>query len=112
MLTGDKGLTARQIGISCGLISQQVEQNLLVVDDTVEPEALLESLKAQEEKSKAQPDSQLMISGQSMTKALEDSSCKQIAIQLVMQAPSVILYRSSPAQKAEMVKLIKREAKG
>lgn len=57
MLTGDKGLTARQIGISCGLISQQVEQNLLTVDDTVEPDALLDSLKAQEEKSNAQIDS-------------------------------------------------------
>ena len=29
-----------------------------------------------------------------------------------MQAESVIMYRSSPAQKAEMVKLVKKEANG
>jgi len=31
---------------------------------------------------------------------------------LIMEAESVIMYRSSPAQKAEMVNMVKKEAKG
>ena len=47
-----------------------------------------------------------------MALALEKAETKEKIADLVMKADSVILYRSSPAQKAEMVELIKKRAKG
>ena len=46
-----------------------------------------------------------------MAKALESAVTTELVADVVMMADSVILYRSSPAQKAEMVELVKKREK-
>ena len=43
---------------------------------------------------------------------LSNVGLTKLLLPLLMDAESVIMYRSSPAQKAEIVKLIKTQAKG
>ena len=51
---------------------------------------------------------QIVVSGQSMTSALSTGGqSKSLMIEILKKAESVVLYRSSPSQKAEMVHLIK-----
>lgn len=47
-----------------------------------------------------------------MARALETIDLRELVIKIATMAHSVILYRSSPAQKADMVNLIKNNDKG
>ena len=52
----------------------------------------------------------LQISGETISHALLDPEICDELKSLIMEAQSVIVYRSSPAQKAQVVKLVKLEA--
>ena len=61
MLTGDKGETAKMIGISCGLLSNSKEINLVKIDDD------FDQIKATFSKLKDETKFELMISGRSLS---------------------------------------------
>lgn len=48
-----------------------------------------------------------MVDGQTMAEILSNSELKETIKELLLSAESVILYRSSPLQKAELVSLMK-----
>ena len=37
MLTGDKGLTAKQIGKACGIVGEDIDSKLFEIADEVDP---------------------------------------------------------------------------
>ncbi len=55
-----------------------------------------------------------MVSGTAflVVQKLEESVLNKFNTEVLLQADSVILYRSSPKQKADAVNLVKRELKG
>ena len=119
MLTGDKGLTAEQIGISCGIIPANAKKDtegqpatLFEVEDTRNVDLLKKSLHDCFEFFGKVELPKLKISGSTMARALETTDLRELVIKIATMAHSVILYRSSPAQKADMVNLIKNNDKG
>jgi magnesium-transporting ATPase (P-type) len=129
MLTGDKGLTAKEIGVSCGLLPESKKSNEDVTKNNSEHEeekkgnlicefeestdnagALEKETDAFIEKVKLYESYQIMISGKVIAIAL-DADMKSMA-NLMLSANSVIVYRSSPLQKAEVVKFMKRYTGG
>lgn len=61
MLTGDKGETAKMIGISCGLLSNSKEIKLVKIDDD------FDQIKVTISKLKDETKFELMISGRSLS---------------------------------------------
>lgn len=112
MLTGDKGETAQEIGFSCGLI-QKDKQEVITLDET--PSQLIKDtinlLDKALEKSLATQDFGLLIGGDFLHKTLCSESESGKLLQIFMKASSVIVYRCSPAQKAEIVTLVKTRVK-
>jgi len=51
---------------------------------------------------------QVMIQGSTMAVVFTDLSIQQEVTKFLLEADSVILYRSSPSQKAELVDLMKK----
>lgn len=109
MLTGDKGATAKMIGLRCGMIpkeslklkfsdrEKQPSQQILVqvLETRVREELLTEIERVKNEVFLCKY--QLMISGATMAVILEDLVLQEGVKQLFLEAESVILYRSSPS---------------
>lgn len=141
MLTGDKGLTALEIGVSCGLIPQDrqdmreeqegnlptvqnnlaTEQNindssanekgtkvLMFEDNDLDATQLWEKIKRFLMQVKNEKDYAVLISGMVIAVALDNGFTHPDLGVLLRNASSVVVYRSSPAQKAEVVTFMKR----
>mmetsp|Transcript_39326 Transcript_39326/g.51464 ORF Transcript_39326/g.51464 Transcript_39326/m.51464 type:complete len:561 (-) Transcript_39326:183-1865(-) len=142
MLTGDKGLTALEIGVSCGLIPQNriesreevshnatqpnqliTDQNvnvtegdndekatkvLMFEDDDNDATLLYEKIKKFLRQVEGQTGYCVLISGMVIAIALDSPFMHPELGKLLKNASSVIVYRSSPAQKAEVVTFMKR----
>lgn len=103
MLTGDKGLTAKEIGVSCGLIPNQDaakedkgEASVLEFKDLYEEDEELEAdaKKFVDISQKLQKNYQVLISGKVIAQALDNNSAS--IGELLLHAESVVVYRSSP----------------
>ena len=103
MLTGDKGLTAKEIGVSCGLIPKQEGESQKTEKPSIfefkefyaEPEDLeKEAEKFVQESKTLGKNYQVLISGKVIAQAL-DNSGESIG-ELLLHAESVVVYRSSP----------------
>lgn len=118
MLTGDKGLTAKEIGVSCGLLPEvskvQDDDSKNIVVEFKEAyddeEALLTECEKFVEIVKAYDSYQILIAGKVIAIAL-DADMQPLAT-LLLSAESVVVYRSSPLQKAEVVNFMKRYTGG
>ncbi|KAG9152886.1 hypothetical protein Leryth_012506 [Lithospermum erythrorhizon] len=125
VLTGDKMETAINIGYSCSLLRQGMQQITITLDipeikelekaaaeKTVIAKASKQYVIRQIKEGKAQITSSkseacaLIIDGRSLTYALEDD-IKQQFLELAISCASVICCRSSPIQKALVTRLVK-----
>lgn len=118
VLTGDRQETAINIGMSCKLLSE--DMNLLIINEVSKRDTRLnlqEKLAAiQEHQHDAEDGSldsslALIIDGQSLSYALEPD-LEDLFIQLGSRCKAVICCRVSPLQKALVVKMVKRKKKG
>ncbi|KZT04791.1 phospholipid-translocating P-type ATPase [Laetiporus sulphureus 93-53] len=116
VLTGDRQETAINIGMSCRLISESM--NLIIVNEETmleTQEFITKRLSAiKNQRSTGEPgeleDLALIIDGKSLGFALE----KEIALaflELALMCKAVICCRVSPLQKAQVVKLVKKNQK-
>lgn len=92
ILTGDKGATANQIGISCGVLSPN--------RTIVQVEEINEKTNPKEWEGK-----DILISGQVITEILDT---KPEYMMHLKDAEGLVVYRSSPAQKADIVSFVRR----
>lgn len=117
VLTGDRQETAINIGMSCKLLSE--DMNLLIINEETKMETKLnlqEKLSAIQEHQYDVEDGSLdsslalIIDGHSLSFALEPD-LEDLFIQLGTRCKAVICCRVSPLQKALVVKLVKRKKK-
>jgi phospholipid-transporting ATPase len=113
VLTGDRQETAINIGMSCKLLSE--DMNLLIVNEET-PEATKENIKSKLEAINEYRISQhdidtlaLVIDGQSLGYALDH--CDDLLLELGCLCKAVICCRVSPLQKALVVKMVKHKKK-
>jgi phospholipid-transporting ATPase len=99
ILTGDKGATANQIGISCGVLSPKREiVQIDELNDKTDP--------------KAWKGKDVLIGGQVITELLEaKASGENNMIDYLMDSEGLVVYRSSPQQKADIVRTVKKARK-
>ncbi|CCE82262.1 Piso0_001979 [Millerozyma farinosa CBS 7064] len=117
ILTGDRQETAINIGMSCKLLSE--DMNLLIINEETKRDTALnlrEKLAAIEEHQHELEDSAfdtlaLIIDGHSLNYAL-DPDLEDLFISLGAKCKAVICCRVSPLQKALVVKMVKRKKKG
>lgn len=143
MLTGDKGLTAKEIAVSCGMIPENSttasatqtdgsdtnkgtpssskvaplvqESGSLIFDfdeALLDPAAIQEKICEYIESSKTCAKYTVLISGITMQKVLDNKFTHTSAAELLLKAESVIMFRSSPSQKAEVVLFMKKATNG
>jgi phospholipid-translocating ATPase len=125
VLTGDKIETAINIGFSCNLLSNDME--LLIIrpdeknDTKVEVDAQLTeylskfSMEGSEEELKhamadhsiPTADASVIIDGVALASVFEDDSLKRKFLLLCKQCKAVLCCRVSPAQKAQVVSLVR-----
>lgn len=117
VLTGDRQETAINIGMSCKLLSE--DMNLLIINEETKNDTRLnlqEKISAiQEHQYDIEDDTlesslALVIDGHSLTFALEPD-LEDMFIQLGSLCKAVICCRVSPLQKALVVKMVKRKKK-
>lgn len=118
VLTGDRQETAINIGMSCKLLSE--DMNLLIINEETKKDTkmnLQEKLAAIHEHQNDMEDGALdsslalIIDGHSLAFALEPE-LEDLFIQLGTRCKAVICCRVSPLQKALVVKMVKRKKKG
>ncbi|CUM66958.1 uncharacterized protein PRCAT00004645001 [Priceomyces carsonii] len=118
ILTGDRQETAINIGMSCKLLSE--DMNLLIINEDNKRDTelnLREKLSAIQnhqldgEDLSLESSLTLIIDGHSLTYALEPE-LEDLFVDLGSRCKSVICCRVSPLQKAMVVKVIKRKKKG
>ncbi|KAK6460432.1 membrane-spanning Ca-ATPase [Scheffersomyces coipomensis] len=117
VLTGDRQETAINIGMSCKLLSE--DMNLLIVNEETKNNVRLnleEKLKAINEhqfdldEGALESSLALIIDGHSLAFALEPD-LEDLFIQLGTKCKAVVCCRVSPLQKALVVKMVKRKKK-
>lgn len=111
VLTGDRQETAINIGMSCKLLSE--DMNLLIVNEENKQDTLrnllekIKALKQHPELSDSDMDSlALVIDGKSLTFALEPD-LQDLLLEIGVLCKAVICCRVSPLQKALVVKMVK-----
>lgn len=114
VLTGDRQETAINIGLSCKLISE--DMNLLIINEESKAATRdslvkkLEAIRGQKDQNTEMDVLALVIDGKSLTYALEKDLEKSF-LDLAVMCKALICCRVSPLQKALVVKLVKRHLK-
>ena len=119
MLTGDKGETALEIGLRCGLYDLQQMRVIKIVEST-DVEVLsqdlnthLASLNIMVDNDDIEHDKSfdrfaLAVAGRSLPVIYESEMLSNLINKLFAKSEAVIVFRSSPAQKAETVRYISK----
>lgn len=108
MLTGDKGETAEQIGLSTGLLSKDIKATWLT-EELIKKKAVTMHVKAQKQ---SEEDQELLIDGTVMARIITSDHTKNLVLPMLLKAKGVVIYRASPSQKAQLVTFIKKNCKG
>lgn len=117
ILTGDRQETAINIGMSCKLLSE--DMNLLIINEETKADTKLNLREKLDAISEHQHDMDasvldsslaLIIDGHSLGFALE-SDLEDLFLSLATRCKAVICCRVSPLQKALVVKMVKRKKK-
>ena len=114
VLTGDRQETAINIGLSCKLISEDMnliiinEENKNATRDSITKK--LTAIRGQKDQGVEMDVLALVIDGKSLTFALE-KDLEKTFLDLAVMCKAVICCRVSPLQKALVVKLVKRHLK-
>lgn len=94
MLTGDKGETAKEIGINCGLFQKENFQ-IYKIDESEKEGSLLESLISIN--NMKEKDFGFMIAGQELPKVFGNLQNSNLFLEIIRKATAVIVFRSSPS---------------
>ena len=105
IVTGDKNSTAKCIGFTSGVFSR--DRKIVQVDDVFANEAdekkLINKLTYE--------DSDLLISGKAICSLIARSNTDKVQIKSLVESflkvKGLVVYRASPAEKAELVKLVR-----
>lgn len=93
MLTGDKGETAQQIGLSTGLLSKEVKA-IWLTEELLKKRAVTmktgQTIEDQEE-------IELLIDGTTMARIISSDNTRDLALPLLLKAKGVVIYRASPS---------------
>ena len=114
VLTGDRQETAINVGMSCKLLSE--DMNLLIINEETKEDTcdnMIEKLTVLNGNEISEEDKSclaLVIDGKSLEYALE-SDLEDMFLQIGTICKAVICCRVSPLQKALVVKLVKRKKK-
>ncbi|ORY86128.1 hypothetical protein BCR37DRAFT_335757, partial [Protomyces lactucae-debilis] len=109
MLTGDKRETAINIGHSCGLIK---DYSTTIILDKEDPEmAGIMATRVLEIIDETIVHSVVVVDGMTLAVIEEDLSLKTLFLDLGVKANSVICCRASPAQKALLVRHVRKQVK-
>ncbi|RHY32050.1 hypothetical protein DYB32_002918 [Aphanomyces invadans] len=109
MLTGDKEETAINIGYACALLDNAIVQVIINLENCPTPDAIREKLASAADAYHAKQGQDryaLVIDGEALEVALKPDMKKDL-LGLAQYCVAVICCRVSPAQKAEMVMLIR-----
>mmetsp|Transcript_38821 Transcript_38821/g.37165 ORF Transcript_38821/g.37165 Transcript_38821/m.37165 type:complete len:134 (-) Transcript_38821:866-1267(-) len=101
MLTGDKGETAEEIGYNCGMF-QRDNFKVFKVEEAENLDIIC---------SKVTENSGIMVPGDLIPRILERPTEISNFVQMMQKSKAVIIFRSSPSQKADIVKLVRRKIK-
>eukprot|EP00405_Crypthecodinium_cohnii_P047476 CAMPEP_0206573016 /NCGR_PEP_ID=MMETSP0325_2-20121206/28597_1 /ASSEMBLY_ACC=CAM_ASM_000347 /TAXON_ID=2866 /ORGANISM="Crypthecodinium cohnii, Strain Seligo" /LENGTH=1487 /DNA_ID=CAMNT_0054077345 /DNA_START=113 /DNA_END=4576 /DNA_ORIENTATION=+ len=108
VLTGDKLETARNIGYSTKVLAPSMDLRILDEEEgTMDLREVEKAWKAVPEIS----DRALMVSGKALQGFMEDDKKKAKLLQIASSSSVLIACRVSPAQKAEMVRLVREGIK-
>eukprot|EP00210_Caulerpa_lentillifera_P006951 g6646.t1 len=106
MITGDKMETAINIGISCNLITSQEGVLTLAADSTSEATSKINDIKTQaEELHNSNRLVELVVDGPSLVYIL-GSGLERVLAEIGALCKGVVICRSSPSQKASIVKMM------
>ena len=106
MLTGDKFSTAYNIGLGCNLISAKMKIFSINGEEGDTIENFITDFVIFASKSKSEPYS-IILDSIALTKIFLNDQAKFSFLEAAQNAESVICCRTSPLQKAEIVKEIK-----
>lgn len=101
MITGDKRETAKQIAFNSGIFKKDTTEIRQIYGKNQQIETLLNQLIFSEENDFA-----LMINGDSLPFLIDEETYEENVIKVFEKARSVVVYRASPSQKAEIIKFV------
>lgn len=110
MLTGDKMDTAYNIGLSCNLISKDIQTFMVSGEKGESPEKLYSEYEIFQKSykfSKITPAFSIVLDSTALSQILASKENIKIFINISNKAVSVICSRVSPLQKAQVVKIMK-----
>ena len=111
IVTGDKGSTAKSIGYSCGILSEDRELIEVQIDAEMSLQTKRSLLNGIVNSSDQQKD--IMISGTSLQQlivAVEEEKSglqRRLMVNAFLCAKGFVVYRASPKQKAALVKFVR-----
>lgn len=109
MLTGDKFNTAKNIGLSCNLISNDMKLFTIKGEDGETLEQFQEAyLKEKEQKANVIGKFGVIVDTIALSLILTSKTATEEFLQIAKQAESVICCRVSPLQKSEVVRAMKK----
>jgi phospholipid-transporting ATPase len=108
MLTGDKFNTAKNIGLSCNLISNDMKIFQIKSDENQTLSSFQESyIKEKDRMKENNTKFGVIVDGDALTMILNSEDSTNAFLQIAKDAESVICCRVSPNQKAEVVLAVK-----
>lgn len=113
MLTGDMGQTAEEIGFNCGVMSRDPQVNTIIrlagTDKSELSEMVKQAVKDVEQARREGKKVCVLVGGDTfhVAERLEDNLLMQFKKDILLASDSVILYRSSPNQKAVVTKMVR-----
>jgi len=110
VLTGDKIETAINIGFSCKLLTNEMQQYLI---DGVNEMAVLDQISEHRKNqinTEGMQDSATVVAGDSLFKIMANERIKENFLQLATKSKVLIACRMSPKQKADIVTMIQEHS--
>ena len=109
VLTGDKIETAMNIGYSCQLLNNDMEQYIINGSKTSEILEQLSNAHREQMLTEIMKDSAIIISGEALIKVQKNERLQEEFINCAEKAAVVLACRVSPKQKADIVTMVKNK---
>ena len=127
MLTGDKGETAENIGISCGLLDPEIHQVMKIINNNVETiQTQLKKVSSQmvmnhiqskntdacimdqDTETEECKEFSLLVDGTALPVIFKDADLSDMLLTIFQHSNSVIVFRCSPDEKSQIIKFVMR----
>ena len=107
MLTGDKVETAINIGLSCNLISVNMELMQIEAEDEAKVESILKDCESKHDRLLDEAIFAMIVDGRALALILDNSEKCERFFNLCRDCVAVIACRVSPRQKASVIAIVK-----